>query len=232
MKTLAIVKFVFLLAGVAMLAGAAYMYQSTRSFLAKAITTQGTVVELVRSRSSDSSTYRPVVRFKDRAGREHEFTSSTGSNPPSYSTGEIVEVYYLSERPDDAKMSGYFALWGGASIFAGLGAVFVLVGGGMIVVPMLKARRDQYLKHQGTPIETDFQGVEINQSLSVNGRHPFRVVTQWQNPSTSEIHVFHSNNLWFDPSDYIKRDRITVFVEKGNPGNYFVDLSFLPKMAE
>jgi len=231
-KTLAIVKYVFLLAGIAMLAGAVFVYQSTSTFLATAITTKGTVVDLERSRSNNSTTYRPVVQFKDRAGREHEFTSSTGSNPPSYSTGESVEVYYLSEQPEMAKMSGFFALWGGATILGGIGGTFLLVSAGMILVPMLKARRDDYLKHQGTPIETEFQSVEINGSLSVNGRHPFRVVTHWQNPSTSEIHVFRSNNLWYDPSDYIKRDRITVFIEKGNPGKYFVDLSFLPRMAE
>jgi hypothetical protein len=68
--------------------------------------------------------------------------------------------------------------------------------------------------------------------LSVNDRHPFQIVTQWQNPSTSEIHVFESDNIWYDPSEFITNQRITVYIEKENPKKYWVDLSFLPKMAK
>ena len=66
----------------------------------------------------------------------------------------------------------------------------------------------------------------------VNGAHPFRIVTQWRNPETSKLHVFRSDNLWFDPSEHIKTQTITVFIDQGNPKKYFVDVSFIPKLVD
>jgi hypothetical protein len=107
-----------------------------------------------------------------------------------------------------------------------------LIGATIILITLLRGRRDKYLKQQGTPIETEYQRVELNKAFAVNGRHPFRVLTQWQNPATSEVHVFASNNLWYDPSSYIKSNKIRVFIERNNPKKYYVDLAFLPNIAK
>ncbi|MNC77488.1 hypothetical protein D3C75_1294550 [compost metagenome] len=55
--------------------------------------------------------------------------------------------------------------------------------------------------------------------------------SQWLNPRTSEVHLFESDNIWFDPSDYLKDESISVFIDKKNPKKYHVDISFLPKIA-
>jgi hypothetical protein len=234
MRTITIVKYVFALIGAGMLIGAFFIYKSTSSFVQSAATAQGVVVDLLPSRSRDSGTYTyaPVVDFVDQNGKQIEFSSSTSSNPPSYHKGEKVEVLYDPGRPQHAKIHGFFSLWGGAIIVAGIGAVFFLIGAGIMAVSAFKGRSAEQLRATGMPIETQFQSVELNESLSVNGRHPFRILTQWQNPSTSNIHVFKSGNVWFDPSEYLKSDRITVFIEQGNPKKYLVDLSFLPELAE
>jgi len=232
MKTIRIIQYAFAAIGLAMLAGALFWYQSVKSFVAEASVAQGTVVELARSQSgSGSPTFRPVVRFKAADGQAVEFTSSSGSNPPSYRRGETVEVFYRPSDPQNALINGLFALWGGPLIVGGMGAAFFLIGAGLWLSTRLKGQRDEYLRARGMPIQTKFQGVEINRSFEVNGAHPFRIVTQWQNPATSEVHIFKSNDLWFDPSDYIKHEQVTVFIEQNNPKNYLVDLSFLPKLA-
>ena len=232
MKTLAFIKYFFTAVGAAMLIAALYWVQSTRSFVAAAAVAQGTVIDLEASRSDNSTTWRPVVRFNLPDGRAVQFSSSMSSNPPSYHKGERVEVLYQPSQPYNAKINGFLSLWGGPLIVGGLGAVFFLIGGGILVFTRVKAQRDEYLKLHGVPIRTRFQNVELNQALAVNGANPFRIVTQWQNPATSEIHLFHSNNLWFDPSQYlVKGQDITVFIEQGNPKKYFVDVSFLPKLA-
>ncbi|HEC12850.1 MAG TPA: DUF3592 domain-containing protein [Acidiferrobacteraceae bacterium] len=231
MNALSIIKYVFSAIGLGMLIGAYFLYQNTQSFLESAAVTNGSVVELVRSRSSDSTTYAPVVQFKTESGALVEFTSSTSSNPPGYSKGESVEVFYLPSNPQKAKINGLFSLWGAALIVGILGGVFFLVGGGIALTTFLKNRKNEYLRKQGTPISAKFLSVEINRNIRVNRRSPFRVLAQWQNPATSEIHVFKSNNLWFDPTDHIPDRDITVFIERNNPDKYLVDLSFLPKLA-
>lgn len=231
MKVIAIVKYVFTLVGIGMLVGAFLIFRSTNSFLAEATKTEGTVVEIERYWSGDSTSYRSVVQFTSQNGQAMEFVSA-GSNRPSYSKGQKVEVLYLPTDPQNAKISGFFSLWGGSSILGGTGGVFFLIGTGIMLAGTLRRRKDEYLINNGTPIETEYQSVELNTALSVNGAHPFRVLTRWLNPSTSELHVFKSNNMWFDPSSYIKSKNITVFIEKDNPRKYYVDLSFLPKLAE
>ncbi|MDR2174134.1 MAG: hypothetical protein LBE32_08070 [Burkholderiales bacterium] len=77
---------------------------------------------------------------------------------------------------------------------------------------------------------TDFQSVALNTSLRVNGRHPFHVLTQWQDPITGEIRIFESHNVWFDPTQYCTNQQITVYIEPGDPKKYYVDLSFLPRL--
>jgi len=231
MKTINAIKYIFSLIGVSLLIGALLLFWHTSSFVDQATRAQGTVVDLVESRSDKSTTYRPVVRFVTEAGQQIEFTSSSGTNPPSYSVNESVTVLYLPAEPQDASLTGFFDLWGGVMITGGLGGVFFLIGAGFFLYDSLRRRKEQFLIQHGIPIDTEFQGVELNKSIRVGGRHPFRVVTQWLNPQTSELHVFTSNNLWFDPTRFIQARRITVFIHQDNPGRYYVDLSFLPKLA-
>lgn len=231
MRTISIVKYAFTVVGLGMLVGSFFIYQNTQYFLNDALTTEGTVIELVRSRSSDSTTYRPVVEFKTHGGSKVEFTSSSGSNPPSYSKGEVVEVLYQESSPEQAKINGFFSLWGASTILGGLGAVFFLVGISIILFGSLKRKKIEHLKKNGIAIKAKFQSVETNRSLDVNGRNPYQICVQWKNPATSELHVFNSDNIWFDPTDHINNDEITVLIDKDNPKKYHVDISFLPKVA-
>lgn len=231
MKGIAVVKYLFSGVGLAMIFGAFFMYSKTQNFLSEAIITEGTVTHLVLSNSSDSSTYWPVVVFKTQNGELVEFTSSVGSNPPSYTQGEIVEVYYLESFPENAKIRSFFSLWGGTTIVGGLGTIFFTIGFIIISANVLKDRKVKYLKKHGVPVVARFQSVEINDSLKVNGRSPYKIIAQWQDPSTSKVYVFSSENLWFDPTEQINRDEVTVLIERENPTKYYVDVSNLPKVG-
>ncbi|MFH6935069.1 DUF3592 domain-containing protein [Flavobacterium sp. FlaQc-30] len=228
MKTIAIIKYVFITIGALMLAGAFYFYQDRQAFLKKAETVQGTVVELISKRSDNSTTYAPVVSFTTKAGNKIEFTSSVSSNPPSYSEGESVEVLYDPAEPKDASINGFASLWIGPLIFGILGTVFFLIGFGIILFGILKQRKTQYLRDNGKRIETKFVQVHLNYGMAVNGRNPFQISSQWLNPQTNEMYVFESDNIWFDPTEFIKSDIIKVMIDPSNPKKYYMDISFLP----
>jgi hypothetical protein len=232
MKTLATIKYLFTAIGIVMIVGALQLRSHTANFLREASVAQGTVVDLRRSTSHDSrSFYHPVVQFNAADGTAVEFVSSAGSDPPSYAKGETVKVFYQPTNPNGAMINGTFSLWGGSLIVGGLGTLFFLIGGGIIVFSGSGARRLKRLKVQGTPVVTRLQGVELNLSLNVNGVNPYRVVTQWLNPATGELHLFRSANLWYDPTDHLESRDITVYIEPGNPRRYAMDVSFLPKLA-
>ncbi len=232
MKVLDIIKYVFTFVGIAMLAGALFLYQGTRSLLTEAARAEGTVVNFMQAYSSHGVTYAPVVHFVNRNNETIVFVSSTATNPPGYAKGEKVEVLYFLTKPQEARINSFFSLWGGSVILGAMGAIFFLIGAGVTLVPMLKKRQGEYLKEQGRAIETDFKSVRVNNAVFVNGRNPFRVLTQWKDPSSSEVRVFESNNIWYDPTSHINSQRIRVFLDKNNPKKYYVDLSFLPKAEE
>ncbi len=230
MKTIAIIKYVFLTIGALMLAGAFYFYQDRQTFLKKAEIVQGTVVELISKRSDNSTTYAPLVSFTTKAGNKIEFTSAVSSNPPSYSEGESVEVLYDPADPKDASINGFASLWIGPLVFGILGTVFFLIGFGIILFGILKQRKTQYLRDNGKRIETKFVQVHLNYGMAVNGRNPFQISSQWLNPQTNEMYVFESDSIWFDPTEFIKDDIIKVMIDPSNPKKYYMDISFLPNL--
>lgn len=231
MRAVAIVKYLTLIVSLGLLIAAFYLYQNSSMFLEGAVTTEGTVIELVRSSSEDSITYRPVVQFTPQNNSAMKFLSVTGSNPPAYSPGQRVEVLYDPDNPANAKLKSFFSLWGAPLIVGGVGGVFFLIVMVGFFVPGLKTRSYKALKDSGLRIDTQFQGVERNLMFSVNGKHPYHVVTQWLNPSTMQVHVFKSRNVWFDPSPYINTDTIAVFIKQDDPRKYHMDIDFLPKLA-
>lgn len=231
MKGLRIFQWVTIAVGTAMLAGALALAQNTHRFLARAAHAPGVVQELIPHYSSDSTTYAPRVSFRIPDGQQIDFVSSTSSNPPGYAAGETVDVLYLPEHPQKARLNGYFSLWGGATIVGGIGAVFFAIGLGIALAQRMSRRKEQDLLLHGTPILAEFQSVEQNTQLKVNGRSPWRVLAQWRNPATGKIHVFHSQNLWYDPSAYIERSQLTVYLDPAKPKRYYMDVSFLPQLA-
>ncbi|MEB4589851.1 DUF3592 domain-containing protein [Candidatus Thiothrix sp. Deng01] len=231
MKTFSFVTYLFATIGMGLLGGSYYLYQDTRGFLRTALSAQGTVVELVRSRSRDSTTYAPAVNFTTHEGKPISFTSTTSSNPPSYTEGETVEVFYQADRPESAKINGFFSLWGGALILGGIGAVFFIISASIILASRRKAQTIAELQRNGITIQAKIQSIGINNATSRKGRKPYVIHAQWQNPATSEIHVFSSDNLWFDPTEFVRSDTVNVLIDQHDPSKYHMDTSFLPKLA-
>ena len=228
MKTLKLVGGIFFLAGLAMLVGTVFLYSSQSNFIASAKTAQGQVIDMVRKESSDdgttSYTYAPVVRFSDDRGLNQEFVNRNSSNPPSYSRGENVEVLYASENPGDAIIDDFWGRWGSVAILGGMGAIFSLVGGGISFWLIRQAQIKTWLRANGTQISVDFQSVERDTSITINGRHPYRVYGQGKNPFTGKLQQFPSEALWVDPTSELQGTKLKVFIDPSKPSRNLVDV--------
>jgi hypothetical protein len=89
---------------------------------------------------------------------------------------------------------------------------------------------DMLVKPVTRRISTNFKCVEKNREQLVRGVYPFQVHTRWIDPDTKETHTFKSENIWFDPSDYITTKSIEVVIDPNDHNNYHVDISFLPDL--
>lgn len=118
---------IFFAVGGALLAGAAFSWLRTRSFVAESVRGFGEVVGL-REHNDDGVTYSPVIRFSGPGGRVVEFTETTSSNPPGYSVGDRVEILYRPHDPGSARVASPWRLYLLAGILGTIGGVFFLVG--------------------------------------------------------------------------------------------------------
>jgi hypothetical protein len=219
----------FLGVGIFLLLLALALWNKTRGFVARAATAQGTVTELIEVRDSDgsSSTFKPVVKFVTPGGEEISFTSSYSSRPPAYDVGDPVDVLFVR---GDARIKSFGSLWSGPLILGGLGAVFAAIGLSIRRVSRANELKTAYLMAYGNAIQTDVQGVAYNTDLTVNGRHPWRITSQWLDPVTNKMRVFNSADLWFDPTRFVTSRQITVLLHPIDPQQYHMDVSFLPEM--
>ncbi|MFJ2988718.1 DUF3592 domain-containing protein [Collimonas sp. NPDC087041] len=228
-----IFKIVFLSIGVLFLLIAAFSSVSTLKFKKTALHTDGIVARLneriSQEKGKTSVLYYPVFAFINTNGTPQIVESSSGSHPAAYSVGDKVPMLYPADNPQDAQVDSVFGLWISTIVFALLGIGFFVPGLAMLIIPKMKENKSQKLRSTGLPVKAKITGVELNGSLQINGRSPWRIVCQWHNSSENRVHVFNSENLWFDPEDYLKSEEITVYIDRTNPKKYWVDTSFLPK---
>lgn len=227
----------FLAVGLATLVGSFFSFQSTRAFLAEAERVTGTVVSLERKVSRDSEgdrrvNYFPVVRFTTPSGASHQFQNASGSNPPAYREGERVDVLYHPDNIADARIDGFMSVWGMPLVLSGVGLVFSGGTGATLLWRLRRARIIRRVKQTGQLVRARLDGVERNRRVRKNGRYPYRLTAQWRNPESGKVHIFLSDNLWFDPSDYLPENgQVSVLINPENPRQYWLDTGFLPEEA-
>lgn len=222
--------------GLAMLGGAMFAFDHARSFQSRAARAEGTVKELVLSHSRSgthrSSTYSPVVEFETAKGERIQFTGSVSSNPPAYRPGESVVVLYLPDDPYTAGIGSFWQQWFLVVILAAMGGIFTVLAVWPFIHSARAAHRRAWLRREGKVIRARFQGVEQASGRRVGRRRPYQIISHWLNPETGELRVFHSENIWFDPTPYIDRESIEVWVDPGDPRKYHVDIDFLPRLVD
>jgi hypothetical protein len=82
-----------------------------------------------REKDKDGDQYfRPVITFKDTAGKEIAVTSNLSSNPAAYAKGDTVPLVYKRDQPEKADLETFFGMWGPASMFLIAGIIVGLLG--------------------------------------------------------------------------------------------------------
>jgi len=243
MKVEKFVPGLFALIGLGLLIASIFLFLNTRNFINASAKATGTVIAHASSRSSDGDlTYSPVVSFKTPDGRTIEFQSQTGSSRPSPAVGQTVEILYNPQHPQEAEINSFSSLWILPIILSGLGAGFFIIGTTVFMVfrgtgkaeekvERLKEAEVERLRREGRRLMTKFDSVIRDSSLEMDGREPYRIVTQWHDRDTNKIHLFESEEIWFNPEEFIKSEQIAVYVDPSDLQKYVMDISFLPRLA-
>lgn len=215
---------IFPLLGAALLAGAVAVQVHRIGDQAGMLATRGTVVDVAGG--------CPTIEFSTSDTEHTSFRGGVCSNPPSFSLAESVAVLYEPGNPAHAQLDSFMENWFASLILGVIGTLFILLGLVFVLPPLLARRRAAELSVSGQPVFADLVAVRLNESLSINGAHPWKIDAQWLNPATNKLHLFSSDNLWFDPSPYITEKQVRVLIDPQKPKRYSMDTSFLPELAD
>lgn len=219
MQTSKLVGWIFATTGVVLLAGAAFIYQSDAIFAARARSASGEVVELVRSSSRDSDgdtaqSYASRIRFTTEDDRPIEFVETISSNPPRHAPGEQVRLLYDPATPSHAIVDDFWGRRGLLVIFTPLGVLFAALGIFLSTATLRRARRRARLLRSGRQVEAEFLQVFEDRSLRINGRYPFRVVAQANDPVTGKLRRFESPPIWVDPTSKLEGTTVKILLDR------------------
>lgn len=213
-----------------MLTYSVYQAWSERQFEKKALRTTGKVVDVGLDRSEGQRIWYPVVSFYDANKKKYVFTSSVGSTGSRSMLGQDVDVLYLPDEPSEARISGFEGQYVGPLVIGIFGVGFSLLG---VLPPLLMRRyqnRAERLILEGRPVEATILGAVMNLSAEIDGEFPWRIVCQFVDELTEKTYLFHSENILFDPSPWVKKRKKTrVYLDRNNSKFYYVDISWLPE---
>lgn len=224
--------------GLAASVGEFFLLASHFRFRAQAVQVQGELIGYASSRGSKGKTmYAPRVRYVVPApeggpGTAHEVVGSVRSSSRVWDEGEPVPVWYLPSAPHEARIGGFMETWFLALMLGVFGLVFGGIALGFLMAEIRRIRTWRWLEHSGMSVQAALVEVARNTSVKVNGRSPWVLRAQWQHPLTRAVHVFDSEDIWFDPTPFVAgREQIGVRLDPDDPSRHRVDIRWLPKQA-
>jgi len=230
-----------------------------RHFVASAKPAKGTVVTMLTEHHDNKTRYRPEIQFTAPDGQPVKFRSGMSSSPPAYRVGEAVDVLFDPADPRKAEIDDFKTLWMGYLIGGLMGLLFLVIGGAVAVKGLRAVKKILWLKKNGRLIDAEFQKVETvggpavapveagqpptpaYQQVLGTGAKLFATSASRRRPRYYQIlclgteeggakREFLSEPLLKDPSAKLMTgQKIGVYVDPQDYGDYYMDLAFLKK---
>lgn len=79
---------------------------------------------------------------------------------------------------------------------------------------------------KGERIWAEITGGRINNFYTMGMRHPYKLECKYTDPYSGQICIYESGNVFLNLEQCIGR-QVAVFVDRENPGRYYVDVESL-----
>lgn len=190
-------------------------------FRQTAVSAPAVITDIITQRDSDGDeTHDVYVTFKVNGETHH---SKLGYYDSSMYVGGPATVWYRPENPSGFRSSGGLPV---GLMFAGMGAIFALIGLIPLIIKRRKKVQTRWLLANGRRINAELTDVYRNNSYTVNGKSPYKIVCQWIAPD-GKLHEFESENLWTNPAYLLEKRQITrfpVYLDSNNFRKYYLDV--------
>lgn len=186
------------------------------------IETFGTISQINTHHSNGNTIHEVYVKY-EVDGTQYE--SKLNGYSSNFYEGKNIKMYYDKNNPEIISTKSLNLLF---LMFPGFGLIFGSIGGIGLFVIIKKKRLEQKLRLTGRKVFATYIRTSLNTSYSVNGRHPYNVICEWENPKDNKKYIFKSKNIWVNPESYSEDEILThvpVYIDDiDNIKNYVVDV--------
>ena len=172
---------------------------------ANKVDTVGTITEISSYRNTNHNRNHEVYVSYTVEGKEYE--SILNSYSSSFYEGKEIKIYYDKDNPSKIGVKSLDLLF---LIFPGIGLIFLIIGGTGILVKINKRKLEKRLKENGELIYANYVETVLNTSYRVNGKCPYNIICEWNNPLDNNKYIFKSKNIWINPENIIKEKNIAT----------------------
>lgn len=158
-------------------------------------------------------------------GKEYE--SKLNYYSSGFYEGKEIEIYYDKDNPSKIGVKSLDLLF---LIFPGIGLIFFIIGGTGIIIKIKRIKLEKNLKENGEVIYANYVETTINTSYRVNGKHPYNIICEWNNPEDNKKYIFRSKNIWLNPETIIEeknKKKFPIYLDKKNKKKYVIDIDSL-----
>ena len=158
---------------------------------------------------------------------EIEYIGYLNSYIITYREGKTITIYYDINDPTNISSDLDHAF---LYIWSGIGLLFILISGGIVLSGKLNEKKKQRLKQSGNIVNAKYLCTEINKRYAINNKHPYNVICELDSSIDGKTHILKSENIWFDPKNIIEDRNITTFRVYYNINNlkqYYIDIDIL-----
>lgn len=176
---------------------------------------------------SDGEKHYEVYVEYEVEGKRYE--SILDSYMAGYHVGKEVEIYYDVQNPEiiQSKDDDNFQMIGPI-----IGLLFILFAGYGLFGENIKNMRKKRLQEKGTRIQAKYVETVYDSETIVNGKSPYYIICEWENPADNKKYIFKSESLWTDPETRILQQNITsfpIYFNEKNMRKYVIDISSVVK---
>lgn len=218
-KTIIILKVIFIAVGLVMISGAVIISLYNRKFFKTAEKTTAVITDIEVSQhwhNGKKDSRHTVYVTYEVDGVQYD-NISLGYYSSGMFVGKTINIYYKKNNPGKVKTKGIAV---DSIVLGGLGAAFLVVG---IILVCAFSNKSKKIKQNGVRYIADIINITLNESVRLNGRHPYIVDCQVVDAVTGATSLYRSRNIYEDISVY-GLEKVPVYVDNNNPAKYYVDI--------
>lgn len=194
--SLALIFIPFAFAGVVMLAGGFIFMGYSLHFQSIAVEVSGTITSITTHRDSDGDTSHTVLVSYSYEGQDFDNTYLGFYSSNMY---EGKEITLLIDPGNPRRMTSPAGNTFACIMLLGMGLIFSLVGFIPLTRMSIHSRREKKLLTEGKLLQATVERIDLNQSVTYNGRHPYLIFCTYWDAYQDVTYRFKSKDLTQEP---------------------------------